>query len=178
MRNLNDKYRTAMEALKLIADGGRKAFQSIKQPESKSMSSRFLKLTREEILSVFKEIRRFHKDQIIFSEGDDADGAYYLLEGNVKAVTLSPHQEEILLGELGRDEVFGEMALIDEKPRSATIWTITPCRTAFVSRNDFNEFIGSRSGLSFRFMAHICLSLFWRILRLDKSYAEIKKAFE
>ena len=114
----------------------------------------------------------------IFIEGDEADGAYYVLEGRLKAVTLSSEHKEIALGELVGGEVFGEMALIDNKPRSASVYTITPCKLAFINRKHFNEFMGARSELSFRLMGFICLSLFWRIIRLDKIYADIKKAFQ
>ena len=176
LRNLNDKYKTAIEALRLVMNDERDV-QSIKHIESKPISNLFLNLTREEVLSVFKGKKRFDKDQVIFTEEDNADGAYYILEGSVKAVTLSSDYQEILLGKIGRGEIFGEMALIDEKPRSATILATSPCKTAIISRKDFKDIISSRSELSFRLMAFVCLSLFWRILRLDKSYAEIKKEF-
>jgi len=100
------------------------------------------------------------------------------VEGKVKAVTFSSDYKEIELGELDEGEVFGEMALIDNKPRSASILTVTPCKVAFIDNKAFNEFMESRSELAFRLMGFICLSLFWRILRLDKFYADIKKAFK
>ena len=125
---------------------------------------------------VFQGLKVFDADQLIFSEGERGDGAYLVFEGNVKAVTLSSSHEEITLGELGRDEVFGEMALIDDQPRSASIVTTTPCKLGFVDRKAFNGFIETRSDLAFRLMALICLSLFRRILALDSVYSDIKKA--
>ena len=134
--------------------------------------------SQEEARKVFKELKEYEADQLIFAEGDKGDGAYFILEGKVKAVTSSSEYEEIMLGELGKGEIFGEMALIDDKPRPASILTVSPCKLAFINSKVFNEFIETRSDLAFRFMAFICLSLFWRILRLDKVYADIKRAFK
>ena len=111
----------------------------------------------------------------IIAEGDKGDGAYFILEGKVQVSALSQDFKEILLGELGEDEVFGEMALIDDKPRSASVVTLTPCKLAFVGKNAFNEFIETRSELAFRLMGFVCLSLFRRILRLDRLYSDVKK---
>ncbi len=178
LRNLNDKYKTAIEALKLIANGDLQKEHLIKHIESRPTSNIQLRLTEEEVLSVFRDLKNVDRDQLIFTEGDSADGAYYILEGRAKAVTHSSDSHEIELGEIGESEVFGEMALIDNKPRSASILTVTPCKIAYIDKNRFNEFITSRSDLSFRFMAFICLSLFRRILRLDRDYADIKNVFK
>jgi len=179
MRNLNDKYKTAIDALKLIMDGENveRILPSDLIMDGELESGLIQGLTKEESLEVFKDLKSYDRDQLIFAEGDVADGVYYIVEGKVKAVTFSSDYKEIELGELDEGEVFGEMALIDNKPRSASILTVTPCKVAFIDNKAFNEFMESRSELAFRLMGFICLSLFWRILRLDKIYADIKKAF-
>ncbi|MBW1861719.1 MAG: cyclic nucleotide-binding domain-containing protein [Deltaproteobacteria bacterium] len=180
LRNLNDKYKTVINALNLIMDGNKKEIPGVDhiiQSEIKSKKELLSTLTQKETKSVFKELKIFNKDDLIFAEGDRGEGAYLILEGKVKAVTFSKDYEEIVLGELGKDEIFGEMALIDDRPRSASIVTVTPCKVGFVDKQEFNEFIETRSDLAFRFMAFICLSLFRRILRLDRIYADTKKAF-
>ncbi|HJX34264.1 MAG TPA: cyclic nucleotide-binding domain-containing protein, partial [Desulfatiglandales bacterium] len=179
LRNLNDKYRVAIDALKLVIDGEEveKALLSYAIKEKRPEPEFFQGLTPEESREIFKDLKEYDKGQLIFAEGDIADGAYYIAEGKVKAVTFSSDYKEIELGELGEGEVFGELALIDNKARSASVLTITPCKLAFIDTKAFNEFMESRSELSFRLMGLICLSIFWRILRLDMIYADIKKAF-
>jgi CRP-like cAMP-binding protein len=76
---------------------------------------------------------------------------------------------------LGEGEIFGEMALIDEKPRSASVVTLTPCKMAYISNKAFNDFIETRSKTAFRLMGFICLSLFGHVLRLDRLYSDVKK---
>lgn len=179
LRNLNDKYRMAIDALKLIIDGEEveKALLSYATKEKRPEPGIFQGITPEESGEIFKDLKEYDEGQLIFAEGDIADGAYYIVEGKVKAVTFSSDYKEIELGELVEGEVFGEMALIDNKNRSASVFTVTPCKLAFIDNKAFNKFMESRSELSFRLMGFICLSIFWRILRLDKIYADIKKAF-
>jgi len=179
LRNLNDKYKTAMGALNLILEDKREIpGRDSLHFETRLGSDFFPTLTQKDAKSLFQEQRNFETDQPIFSEGDKADGAYYILEGNVKAVTFSKDHEEIILGKLGKDDIFGEMALIDDKPRSASIVTTTPCKVGFVDKKSFSEFTETRSDLAFRLMSFICLSLFKRILTLDKFYGDIKQKLD
>ena len=179
LRNLNNKYKTAINALNLIKNEAVKKMPRLNhfQQESKLKTSLFPILTQEEAQTVFQKTMAFDAGQFIFAEGDRGDGAYLLLGGKANAITFSENYEEIILGELSKNEIFGEMALIDENPRSASIVTITPCEAAFASKTAFNQFIETRSDLAFRLMAFICLSLFNRILRLDKIYADIRQTF-
>ncbi len=181
LRNLNDKYKTAIRALYVFFNGFEKDLPSLEQAESKVEQEKadfFPTLSKEELKQIYQEERAFEAEQPIFAEGDKGDGAYFIIEGKVKVIGLSPHFEEVILGELGEGEIFGEMALIDEKPRSASVVTITPCRVAFIDKKDFNEFIEVRSELALRLMGFICLSIFRRILRLDMLYSNIKKKMQ
>jgi CRP-like cAMP-binding protein/sugar phosphate isomerase/epimerase len=178
LRSLNDKYKTAINALYLILDNDKKLPKpGVTKVKIKSKTGPLSTITKKEAKRVFQDQKFFDADQLIFAEGDRGDGAYFILEGKVKAITFSSDQKEIILGELGANEVFGEMALIDDKPRSASILSVTPCKVGFVNRQAFDRFKESRSDLAFRLMALICLSLFRRIIGLDKVYTELKKAF-
>ena len=177
LRNLNEKYRTAINALSLITEG-----HKVKMGKGKGMDAIlipkgdfFPTITSEEARLVFKETKAFDAGQIVIAEGDYADGAYLILEGKAKAVISSDGDEKIVLGEFDRGEIFGEMALIDNKPRSASVVTVTPCKFAFIEKEAFSKNIEARSDLSFRLMAFICLSLFKRLVTLDKEYADLKK---
>ncbi len=61
--------------------------------------------------------------QIIFEEGYPADGVYLICSGKVKIVK-NRNDKEIEHAVLGEDTIFGEMAFIDERPRSATVIAI------------------------------------------------------
>jgi CRP-like cAMP-binding protein/sugar phosphate isomerase/epimerase len=178
LRNLNDKYKTAIRALHLIFEGDEKEIPDLdhmQEDYNREKVDFFPTLSQIEAKKIYGEVKSFDTGQLIFSEGDKGDGAYFLMEGKVKVVTFPANSEEILLGKLEKGEIFGEMALIDDKPRSATVVTLSPCKTAFISKKTFAEFIQARPELGLRLMGFICLSLFRRILRLDEVYSDIKK---
>ncbi len=178
LRNLNDKYKTAIRTLHLIFDGDEKRIPSlghITMNIKREEADLFPKLSQDEATNIYQDIKVFDTGRSVFSEGDQGDGAYFIIEGRVKVITQSHDFKEILLGELGEGEIFGEMALIDAKLRSASVVTLAPCKMAFIAKKPFNEFIEARSDLAFRFMGFTCLSLFMHILRLDRLYSDIKK---
>lgn len=179
LRSLNDKYKTAINALYLILEPEEEVprLEDI-QPEIQLKRDLVTTITLEEATEVFHVMRVFDPNQPIFSEGDRGDGAYYVLEGRVKAVTFSSDKKELLLGEMGPGEVFGEMALIDDKPRSASLVSLTPSKMGFVDRPTFDKFIETGSDLAYRLMSLICLTLYRRILGLDRVYSDVKKVFE
>ena len=178
LRNLNDKYKAAIHTLRLIFEDYDKDMPGLDQIQwdiKREKNDFFPTLSRNKIRAIFKEEKVFHTDQPVFVEGDQGDGAYIIMKGRVKVVAFSPDLKEILLGELGEGEIFGEMALIDEKPRSASVVPLTLCKVGFVRKDAFSGFIESRSELGIRLTGFICLSMFRRILRLDRLYSSIKK---
>ena len=64
-------------------------------------------------------LRSYRKDEIIFEENSMGDEMYVVHSGRVRLVTKAPGTD-LLLGMLGPGEFFGEMALVDDAPRSAT----------------------------------------------------------
>lgn len=70
------------------------------------------------------ETASFPAGKIVFKEGDQPDGVYFIISGEVE-VSHNEGETKIILAKLAKDAVFGEMALIDSKPRSATVTTIS-----------------------------------------------------
>jgi len=78
------------------------------------------------------EVRTFKPGDVIFKAGDPGDELYIVRKGKV-AIQLGNRT----LAELGEGEVFGEMALIDAGPRSATVVAETDCEIVPVSEKQF-----------------------------------------
>ncbi len=78
------------------------------------------------------------KDQIIFSEGDEGDCAYIIEKGRVLAF-VTKDKEEVPLSILGEGEIFGEMSLIDNMPRSASVRALEDARLAIVTKQQVLE---------------------------------------
>jgi CRP/FNR family cyclic AMP-dependent transcriptional regulator len=83
--------------------------------------------------------RQYPKQTILITEGDNSDSLYVIEEGQVKAYVSDEHGKEFTLSMLGPGEHFGELALIDSTPRSASVVTMTPCRMTVVSKEDFRQ---------------------------------------
>ncbi len=78
----------------------------------------------------------FRSGQIVFREGDPGDGIYVVERGCVEISAVIGGQERRVLSHLGPGEFFGEMAVVDEQPRSATATAEKATVLSFISRDD------------------------------------------
>src|ERR1051326_7484031 len=65
--------------------------------------------------------RRYAKDDVVFHADESGDIFCLIKEGQVKVTMISPEGKEIILSLLGPGDFFGEMALLDDEPGSATV---------------------------------------------------------
>jgi CRP-like cAMP-binding protein len=85
--------------------------------------------------------RKFPKNATIFEEGVGGDYMYVIQEGQVKVTKMSEDGREKILEILGPGDFFGEMALLDREPRSASIKTTLRCVLLALSRKDFVDLL-------------------------------------
>lgn len=88
--------------------------------------------------------KTFPKNTILLSEGDSTDALYVICEGKVKVTIDDNEGKEIILSMLGPGEYFGEMALLDDEPRSASITTKETTQMLIISKNDFMDILSSK----------------------------------
>lgn len=77
------------------------------------------------------------KARAVFVAGESSQFLYVILSGRVKVQMSDAEGKEVILAVLGAGEFFGEMALIDEQPRSASVITLDPCEFLTVNKDDF-----------------------------------------
>jgi CRP/FNR family cyclic AMP-dependent transcriptional regulator len=75
----------------------------------------------------------------IMAGGDATDSLYIVLSGRLKVMMSDAEGKEVILSILGPGEFFGEMGLIDDEPRSATVVTIEPCELLSIAKRDFKK---------------------------------------
>jgi NADH dehydrogenase len=89
----------------------------------------------------------FEPGQVVFHRGDLGDRLYIVLSGEAEAVTESPDGGEVVLGHIGPGEFFGEMALLHESDRSATVRCVLAMDTLSLPKRDFGLLTKNLAGL-------------------------------
>jgi CRP-like cAMP-binding protein len=90
--------------------------------------ARFAEVTRE---------REYPKNSVILFEDDPGDALYIVSTGQVKVVLIGEDGREVILSVLGDGDFFGEMALIDDEPRSAHVIAMKDSQLLVLRRDDF-----------------------------------------
>lgn len=85
--------------------------------------------------------RQFAKGELIILAEAEGDALFVIEEGQVKVSLVHEDGREVILSFLGPEEVFGELALLDSKPRSATVTAIAPTRLLVLRRADFQRLL-------------------------------------
>lgn len=105
-------------------------------------------------------IRRFRKGETIFHQGDPGDALFVLNSGSVKVVLPSDEgAEPAIVAILGPGEFFGELAILDGAPHSATIVAVEPTETLVLHRDAFLALIDSDSGLRRALLASLATEI-------------------
>lgn len=81
--------------------------------------------------------RRYRAGDIIFHREDPGSTLYIVQSGRVKLVLASPEGREVTVGLLGAGDFFGELALLDGGPRSATVVALEPVEALTLARAPF-----------------------------------------
>ncbi len=99
--------------------------------------------------------RRFRRGEVIFHLGDPGDALFVLLTGDVKISLPSDTGDEAILATLGPGAVFGELALLDGAPRSATATAMSPIEAVVLPRDRFRELIATEAAVRDALLASI-----------------------
>jgi CRP/FNR family transcriptional regulator len=103
--------------------------------------------------------RQVKKSEMIFSQGDPANGFYIVADGVVKVFTVSGEGKEQILHILGDGEPFGEVAAFTGRPFPAHAEALTDCRLWFFPRTAFLQLVEGHSSLSLNMIALLCVRL-------------------
>ena len=97
---------------------------------------------------------------LIIHQGDAPDAMYLLLEGRMKVFLANEEGRELILDFLEVGDAFGELALLDDEERSASVITVTPVRLALLPKTHFRACLEDS-----REMSSVLLMLLTRRLR-------------
>jgi CRP/FNR family cyclic AMP-dependent transcriptional regulator len=94
-----------------------------------------------ETLAAGSARRNFPKGRTIVSEGEPSQTLYILLSGRAKVQRSDSEGKEVILAVLGSGDFFGEMSLIDEAPRSASVITLESCDFMAINKDSFKSML-------------------------------------
>lgn len=107
---------------------------------------------------------KFDKGEIILKEGSPGNEAYVINSGKIEVIK-TVNSIEVVLAILSEGQIFGEMSLIDEAPRSATIRTLESTDVTIINREEFNELFYTNPEILSIFLKNI----FERLRNIDQA---------
>ena len=114
-------------------------------------------------ISLSFEIIDLPMGEVLFYEKEPSNDMYIVLEGKVRASLFDEHGNELVLAELGPGEFIGEMGIIDQLPRSATVLAEENTRLAALRRDTFLRIVRENPDIAF----NVIRALVARLRRTD-----------
>lgn len=81
------------------------------------------------------------KNRSVMQAGDPTDSLYIIISGRVKVQMADDEGKEVILAALGPGEFFGEMGLMDDEPRAASVVSTETCEFVVITKDDFNALL-------------------------------------
>lgn len=91
--------------------------------------------------------RHFRRGEVIFHQGDAGDALHVIASGAVKIALPSPEGDEAIIATLRTGDFFGELALLDGGPHSATVAAVEATETLSLPRDVFLEMLNEHAGV-------------------------------
>jgi CRP-like cAMP-binding protein len=92
--------------------------------------------------------KRYPKDTVVFFENEEGDFFFTITEGRIKVTILGDDGREVILSVLGPGDFFGEMALLDNEPRSATAIAVEESELLSLHRSDFQSVLNDNRSIT------------------------------
>src|SRR5258707_6050458 len=112
-----------------------------------------------EHLGSYMKTRKVPRGATIFAKGDPGTGLMGVLAGSVKVSVASAEGKDIVLNIFREGEVFGEIALLDGRPRTADATAMSDCELIVIERRDFVPFLSGHPDVMLKFIEILCSRL-------------------
>jgi CRP-like cAMP-binding protein len=109
----------------------------------------------------FSSVVRFEENQDVFNKGEPGDCLYGILSGRVRIYSTSPEGVEMMLNVLEPGELFGEIAILDGRTRTASAAAMERADLLRIHRSHFLPYIKANPELILRMMTLLCDRLRW-----------------
>lgn len=114
--------------------------------------------------------RRFSKGDVIFKQGEEGKSLFQIAEGSVEVVANYAEEDEFPLAVLGVGKIFGEMAVVEDYPRSSTVIAKEDVRLWEITQEDLMSYFKERPEMILKIMKQIGS----RIRNVTEDYNEVR----
>ena len=117
----------------------------------------FSELNNDELEAVRGIVTTYEvsKKNIVVQEGEPGDAMYIILDGSVKISYYTADGQEVVLSILSNGSFFGEMALLDSQPRSATVTTMENTRLGQIRRRDMEHLLMAKPAITLKLLSEV-----------------------
>jgi CRP/FNR family cyclic AMP-dependent transcriptional regulator len=112
-----------------------------------------------ERLSSYATTRTIERGATIFAKGDPGNSLYAVCAGTVKISVPSADGKDAVFNLVGEGEIFGEIALLDGRPRTADATAMSDCELMVIERRDFLSLVRSQPEIALKLMEVLCARL-------------------
>jgi CRP/FNR family cyclic AMP-dependent transcriptional regulator len=100
-------------------------------------------------------LRAIPRNTVVLSAGDSTDNIYFVLSGALKVQVSDEDGREVILSKLGPGELFGEMGVLDDHPRSATVLAVESSQVVVMGKADFKQCLVDNPDVSLFIMRNL-----------------------
>jgi CRP-like cAMP-binding protein len=161
-------WRVAAPRLSAVEAGVKATAKDSWKPEEEELVSflegivLFAEMSREELKKIaaamsFIPVR---KDTLVIREHDRGDMFFAVYKGSVEVLKEDEAGESVPVAKLGKGDVFGEIALLEQRPRTSSIRTVTNCNLLALNRKDFEHLLVDNLGAKkIKHLVQVCAFL-------------------
>lgn len=131
--------------------------------------------SRLKLLAFTSERLTFEDGAILFREGDRGDSAYLILTGKVDISVGSPNGD-VVVASLGANNIVGEMSLLCEMPRTATVTAAEPLDTLRIKKDQFFGLLRDLPQMTLEIMRELAVRLNNVNKELSAAHAKLRAA--
>jgi CRP/FNR family transcriptional regulator, cyclic AMP receptor protein len=121
-----------------------------------------------EAIAVLCVSRRLEREEVLFLKGDAGDALYAVRHGQIRIGTGTSSGRRLTLNLLGSGDVFGEVALLDGRPRTADAVAAEPTELYMVHRRDFLDLLLKRPSVAIRIIEFLCQRIRWMSVQMEE----------
>lgn len=117
----------------------------------------FSAFTGQQLVTLLSYVqhRSYPRHVFVMQAGDETDALYVILSGKVKVLIPDDQGREVILSTMGPHDFFGEMGILDDSPRSASVSTLEPCELLRLSKTGFLNCLKENAEVAMLVIRHL-----------------------